>query len=397
MKTMTLILMIFFINSLFAGKIDIEGDWLIYKMETKKDVREPYQSASFKADGTFLIMDIPVGKWEMKDELINIETRVFENHDEDFSIQKDGKEKLILKSKTLTLYLLKIIPEVVAKDNKASGLEGLWQFQGDYPEMKRIINFSAPGLVKVTETEPGSTSNYSGSWLYFPKEKSVILMLMGTEIKGKYKVKISGNELVLTKGKETIKGKKIKPQNNIEHLSFNEDDFYDANGEYKYDEDAQKLPWTDAYSIIDNLSRIRKLVYDYSILKSGAVVADKKTLTTYVHTEDGSKVCVDYIFKGYDNAHLPEDTKLPTNCFDNSSFNSLFPLKEHDFRVVGTGQITVPAGTFECTVLEGIGDFGILQKMWMINDKPGVYAKIIMEDPDPNMGFYKVFELNTIE
>ncbi len=390
--------MIFFINTLFAGKIDVTGNWLVYKAITQKGTMEPYQPAGFNPDGTFTIMNMPVGEWKMKGKLLNLKTRIFEKQDEDYTIKQDGDEKMILKGKTQTLYLLKLNPNVVANNNKASGLVGLWQAKGDYPEMKRIFEFSAPGILKITETEPGSMSNYNGNWAYFPGEKEVVLMVMGTDLKGKYKVEVSGDGLTLTNSEKIINVEKLKPQSDVEHLSFREEDFYDDNGDYKYDDEEQKLPWQDVYGIISNLGNFKKLVYECSELSAGAVVPDKKTLTAYVqHHEGEDKVCVDYIFNGYDKDNLPEGTQLPSNCLDNNGFNKLFPLKDDAFRVVKKEQITVPAGTFDCTVVEATGDFEAVQKMWLIDDNPGVYAKIIIEKKDKNFGFNKTFVLKASE
>ena len=53
-------------------------------------------------------------------------------------------------------------------------------------------------------------------------------------------------------------------------------------------------------------------------------------------------------------------------------------LRKNPFLRVAGKNITVdvPAGTFTCTVIEGFdGDDKV--KYWMINDKPGVYAKIV--------------------
>jgi hypothetical protein len=65
------------------------------------------------------------------------------------------------------------------------------------------------------------------------------------------------------------------------------------------------------------------------------------------------------------------------------SYNFFFPQDAPSvYRSLGTQTITVAAGTFECTVIEGV-DGEDKVKFWMINDKPGVYARIIRESEDP--------------
>ena len=65
--------------------------------------------------------------------------------------------------------------------------------------------------------------------------------------------------------------------------------------------------------------------------------------------------------------------------------------------MVTTETITVPAGTFNCKVFEGL-DGEAKVKYWMILDKPGVYAKIIREDVDPFDELeYSIIELEEIK
>ncbi len=49
--------------------------------------------------------------------------------------------------------------------------------------------------------------------------------------------------------------------------------------------------------------------------------------------------------------------------------------KNYKFEIVGEQTVTVPAGTFECVIayIKGSGN----KKVWMIKDKPGVYAKYL--------------------
>ena len=75
----------------------------------------------------------------------------------------------------------------------------------------------------------------------------------------------------------------------------------------------------------------------------------------------------------------------------------MYPLKENLFRVTGKETVKTPAGKFDCTVIETAGDFGIPEKLWMIDSKPGVYAKIIVDDNSEDFPHYSVFELQKIE
>ena len=103
---------------------------------------------------------------------------------------------------------------------------------------------------------------------------------------------------------------------------------------------------------------------------------------------------IDYIFYGYDSFNPPDDTQIPPN----PSYDiDLYPLNEDIYRITGSEQITTPAGTFDCTVIEALGDSDLLKKLWMINDRLGIYARISEEDPDENFGHYAIYELQEIK
>jgi hypothetical protein len=62
-------------------------------------------------------------------------------------------------------------------------------------------------------------------------------------------------------------------------------------------------------------------------------------------------------------------------------------------------KVTVPAGEFDCVVVDFKGFFGAHQTAWMIADKPGVYAKVI-EHANANEAEDQtelVYELTAIE
>ena len=82
-----------------------------------------------------------------------------------------------------------------------------------------------------------------------------------------------------------------------------------------------------------------------------------------------------------------------------NSSKALYPLTDDIFRIVGNEQITTPAGTFNCVVVEVATISDVLKKLWVITDKPGfgIYAKVIDENPDETWGHYSVYELQAIK
>jgi hypothetical protein len=391
-----LLISLLMVNTLFAGKTNVEGRWLITKAENNGKVSSPYQTVIFGKDGMLAMMDVPIGTWKMKGDKLNLVSEMFEKKDEDYKILRAGKNEIVLKSNTQTLYLKRLDDAKVRADNEASGLMGKWQVNGDYPEMIRMLDFQLPDQLSIVETETGMSSTYGGNWIYQPKDGSVILIVLGTPLRGKYDVLINGEQLLLKNDQITLTGKPAQSMSELIHLDFTEDDFYDADGNYKYDDAADKLPWQDVYTVIQNLAKYKSLVYKYTNVNPDTQIPETKTLTAEVKYDDiNGGVCVDYIFNGYDKNHLPEDTQLPPNCYNDGGYNDLFPYKGDTYRVGKAEQITVPAGTFDCVVVDVVGDFDSAARLWMVKDQPGVIAKIIQEKKG-DFGFYKVFELEKL-
>ena len=177
-------------------------------------------------------------------------------------------------------------------------------------------------------------------------------------------------------------------------LSFTENDFFNEDGDFKYYEDEGKLPWQDFYEMLGSLQNVKQLVYRFSRLDEDAGTFNSRTLKADVKSNlEEEQLSIDYIFYGYDRYNLPEDADLPPNS-DNSSL--LYPEEDMSFRISGSEQITTTAGTFDCTIVEAIGSFESLKKLWMINNKPGIYARIIVDKPG-DFGEYFVFELEEVK
>jgi len=382
------------------NKISVAGDWLFLKMENMKGTSNIYAPVSFCPNGDFLAMDIKMGTWKYHGRTVQIVSRQFKVANGENKVLKLNSDGMVLENAGTKMFFKRLDREKVVAQNKASGLVGTWKLASDNPSVLQLLVFTAPDSLYFIEKEPGVTSRAGGSWIYNKKDHSLIVVMMGhkTDFRGMNKITLGKDSFTLENKGKIIKGTREKTTGKIEHLNFKESDFYDADGNFKYENDEKKLPWNDNYALLDYLKTIHQLDYKYSVYIPDANMFKSKMFKAGVVSEDnGEKVCVDYIFNGYDKDHLPDDTALPPNCYDEDSYNKLFPLKDADFHVTGQQQITTPAGTFQCTVIEALGDFDTMEKMWMINNKPGVYAKIIMEKKDPSFGFYKVYELQGIK
>ena len=383
------------------------GEWLLEKVE--KDGKTDFvgQVMDLNSNGIFYAQGFMFGKWDYNKATKKIIFDVKEKEDPfngEHTVIKANKATFIIDTEGTKVYFSKIDHEKIAKENDASGLIGTWRLSDEEnSDAVYILKFNSPDKFVFVEKSKnsGSSSTSKGMWIFNKSEKTVILIGYLDKLRGLNKViAITNNEISLESNGTIYSLKKEKKQYaKIERLTFTQDDFYTEGGEgdFKYYEDEQKLPWKDYMEMMMTLVNVKQLVYNYSTLIEAVDVFENKILTADVNSNPQEQALnIDFIFNGYDRYNLPEDAGLPRNEFD--AYNKLYPEEDNNiFRVVGSEQITTPAGTFDCTVIEVVDGFDRSKKLWMINDKAGVYAKIIDEKRDDSFGFYHVFELQEIK
>jgi hypothetical protein len=405
MKKLTIlgIVLFAFIGNINAQKSKLVGSWLLTKTEVGTEIRNPYQNTNFNEDGKFIIMGIEVGTWEYNKtkNVIIMKSELDKDFNGEAAILSLTDKELMLNKEGVKMFYTKMDMVKVTANNKNSGLIGMWEFNNvPYNEAKTFFTFNEPDEFTIIQKEEGMTTTYKGTWIFDEQEKLLIIIGFGGEnvFRGKNNIaKVDEETIELNNNGTIFKGiKKEEGSIKIERLTFSNEDFYNEDGDYKYYDDEQKLPWNDSYKMMIDLANVKQLVYNYSTLLNGTSSFETKTLTANVvaNIEEGI-LSVDNIFKGYDSYNLPEDTEMPTNNFD--EYNKLFPLDEDTYRVVGEEEVTVAAGTFNCTVIEAAGSFDEVLKIWMINDKPGIIAKVIKDNPDESFGHYYSYELQEIK
>ena len=236
-----------------------------------------------------------------------------------------------------------------------------------------------------------------GAWEYNKKQNAIYMNSPDEKIlNGKAEIiEITTDKLEYKRDGIIHRLIKYKEKENSAMLRFSEADFFTEDGDYKYDADEEKIPWKNPSEMLRSLRNVNHLVYKYSKFNEESESFEDKSLTADVSAnEDKMSLSIDNIFYGFDRYNLPEDMELPPNT---EYVTFLYPVEEFYFRVVGTEELTIAAGTFLCTVVEAAQE-EIQKKLWMINDKPGVYAKVIIEKPGM-FGAYslQIFELNEIK
>ncbi|WP_299781709.1 hypothetical protein [uncultured Formosa sp.] len=402
MKNIILFFTVFIlgVSQSHAQKEKITGNWLITKVEVKDRIINPYQTINYSQDGKMIIMGIEAGIWEYNKENHSIVTK--SELDKDFN----GENKILKLSDTALVVLKdgakvfynKINFNQVSKENANAGLMGSWRLNNEEnPDTVHLLTFTSPDNFVLITKDYGSQSKSKGTWIFNKKDKTVILIGLSMEqFKGLNNIiHRSENQMSLENKGITYEFTKEKNQTNtIEHLAFSQDDFFNENGDFKYEEDENKLPWKNWNDMKLGILNVKQLIYTYSSLIPSTTAFENKTLTANVEASMNEEAYyIDNVFIGFDSYNVPENAQFPINSFND--YNKLYPLEDATFRIQGENTITTPAGTFNCTIVEALnGD--VKQKLWMINDKLGVYAKIIEEDPDTNFGHYYIYELQEI-
>jgi len=404
MKKTVQLIILFIAFSIYANaqKSELIGSWLLVKYEIDNEIQHPYQITEFKENGIFLMIGIEVGTWSTDksnsmivlksdfDKDFNGTGKILKLTKDELEMEKDGGKhfyKKLDKTKTIT-------------SNKNSGLMGTWEFiTNSLPEVKTIVMLTEPDVFKIVVKETYSESISNGTWIFDKQNKSLIMIgLRGEDtFNGENKIlKSNENSIVLENNSNTYTGKRvIQNSPKIERLTFTEADFYTQDGDYKYEADEENLPWKNWEEKRNSLIPVKQLVYNYAVLINGTEAFNNQILTADVRANlEYDELHIDYIFNGFDRYNVPEDTEIYLN--DEYTL-PLYPLYDQTYRLAGHETITTPAGTFDCTVLEAISASGIAKKLWLINYKPGIYAKIIEDDPDEMFGHYYVYELQEIK
>lgn len=417
MKKTHLLITIFILSVGFtnAQKEKIIGNWLVTQVEFAGEVEYPYMNYNFSEDGRMIILGVEVGTWTYNkgNHSIVMKSEFDKDFNGESTILKLTKKDLIVEKEDTKVTYQKLDKEKNSSANESSGLIGKWEYKNPQkPDTETFITFTAPNefimSVKETYHEDEFTGHHesttTGTWIFNKKDKTIILICYRNEIlpKGKSKLTQLNNKSFVLENNDKIfkankvqeivqENKKAESTINIEHLTFSFEDFFTEEGDYKYDEDKAKLPWLNWREMKRDLLNVKQLVYSYDSKNQGDDAFKNETLTTNViaNSEDDG-FTIEHIFLGYISTGNPE----PRTNTDLG--NPLYPLEDSLFRIAGNEQITTTAGTFDCTIIEVSNDYDMNKKLWLINDKIGVYAKIIDENTTENSSYYHLYMLQEI-
>jgi hypothetical protein len=384
-KTAFLLLVMAFAITGNAQTSKITGSWLMTKAETEDKVQEPYFITSFKENGKMEVMEVEVGTWKYNNDshAIIMESELDKDFNGEGRIIKLTKKELVVSKDGAKLYYTKVFPDEIAENNKKSNFPGTWKIENTgNADATGILKFELPDSYVFIEIEYGSTSTTKGSWMFDPKEDILLFIGFSHSLRGKNtitalsddKFTLENNGNIITAVKENTESAKI------ERLTFEFEEFEDPEtGDY-INSDENSLPWLDFEELILFLENIEYVKYKQGKLLKDVTAFTYSNLmsTIQVDTDEQSVEFTNFIISEGDTMQYSQNYKGGLM----ERYNYFFPKEgPMPFRILGTESITVAAGTFECTVVEGFDGFD-KKKYWMINNMPGIYAKIIQEQED---------------
>ncbi len=377
MKSITKVSIVLFLLGvlpLFAQKKPV-GNYILVKIKSPKEIETPFLPTTFTKEGKILLMDFPFGTWKLEAKKVYL---TFKKDDFNglYSIKKKS-DLLILQNDKYTLTYQKYNPE----DNDKLPILGVWKQQNSLTDT--YVKFALHDTVVSVKTQIDITETSKGTWLYLPKTNTIMIFGFMDELRGNSKLQ-SYTKNSFTLLKDTLKmaftrEKEIKPK----FLSFTDKDFPEDI------DDSGKLPWSDWYDF-QNISHIKYLRKEYlkdiGVFKVDTIVEKISVTDKFI---DVNRLLV----TKNDSISIK---KIRKGGLENT-YNRFFPRVDiGPYRVVKKEEITVPAGTFNCTVVEGT-DYDILYKYWLIDKKPGIFAKIIVQKTEgENIDYFFAFDLMEI-
>jgi len=413
MKKLILVFVMLLMVSIASAKgPKFLGSWMSEKIVAEGADQQMFMPITFENDNDIIAEDMVFGIWhyDKKTKLINITSFLISEFNGDWKIIELSKENLILKKGDYEWHLFKYDKEAIAVTNKALGLSGLWKMesktalvsedaveeaveeateeaveeegsQGDsyeeeYVEELPNLYFSFEDVsYSLKEVSDGYSSNSKGDWMYKPKQNSIMFIAgRRSQIIGNAKI-IEHNENTLSLENNGFKYvfEKLKTVD-VELLSFDYEYLDNNRNEDNYP------PWGKFDKLNAQMTSTKMMIYQKGVYNADLKVFDYSTVVYKTKVEEGYEVSVsEYSVNGSDTTQINEVSIGE----DYGSENEFFPQENFgNYIVLEKETLTVPAGTFECTVVIGFDDNDVKYKVWMIDAKTGVYAKIISQKED---------------
>ena len=384
MKRITGIILFLF-PLLIPAQNHINGGWLLYKIDGNGKTASPYYTVTFTSGGKMLINDRELASWKTDGKTITF-TSAINDLSGKAKLIRAGKNELIYQKDNQTFYYKKYDAGAVKNDETYRKLTGVWKISGEAITLNKLDD--SGNFTQLVISNGGSITSRA-RYLYIPGEKTLVVQGDVEVLRGVSKIlNINAEYMELEQDGIQYQLEKVPLVNQVERLGFTYEDIEENPSE------PTELPWNNE-NLFENLSQTKKIYYrraTYYPEVSAFVYNDILSEPVTDKANDKIKL-VNYLIK--DEEPVKESESLKARLYN--SYNLFFPQKELEiFRIVSRDEAVEAGGTtYTCTVVEGMdGDTKI--KYWMINDKPGIYARVIA-DYGEGPGAYREMHLLQVE
>lgn len=370
-KLLIIIIGLFSIGLINSQTNTFSGHWSLTKIETNGTIKNENTKFIFNENGSIEVNGFEFGKWNFDSTKMEVELQSMFSEEEFNGFHKvlQLSEKVLVFSKDKTTYFFKRIDfEKIKEQNKNSNLVGIWKLNhNDFDDL--FLKFELPNVFTFISASSNTTSSQKGEWEYLKESNEVNIEGVQFILNGKSRIKdVSSDFLALVRPQETLTFNKVN-NSAIEWLNFTYEEIEASQSE------ESELPeaWRYDHNFVSHLSKFKNLVYDNGVYipEAEALIHSKILKKIEANIQEESISLSNIIMTKHDTLQYSENYK---GHLMNQN-NYFFPKDEPDYyRVVGIETID----GYECTVIEGFSDDAKI-KYWMINNQPGVYAKIIVQ------------------
>ena len=369
-----LLISLFFIFIIFQVRAQIKsvtGDWLLTMIETDQTSDQAYIVNHFDANGSVSISGTKIADFTQRNQNIDFKSERFKIYNGQFHILKQSLKELALGGNKATLYFKR------AYDRRQinpvyQNLIGTWLMRGNVPT---YVRFEDKGKFVMSNLEENGTVTTKGSWLFIPDEKAFVVLADVDVLRRKDSILQINNDYmeVLNNGIQYQLEKQPEVLA-IKHLQIDEKTLTEPT-------DGQSgLPWNndDLWMFLPKLKNLR---YICSVYHPEVKTFSKDYISVDVLIDTKKKNIKFDSYKEIDEERVPFTKKIKGLLME--TYNRFFPQKDlEQYSIIDRNRPwKLGNKTYECTIVNGIiGDEQY--QYWMINNMPGVYAKIIIEIPE---------------
>ncbi len=374
-----------FVSTLYGQTASMQGNWILTTVETESRTVHPYIVTRFSPDGKVFFFDTEIGTWTMQNQGIELKSGQIELYNGFFPITEHTPDRLVLKTDSVTFHYRKAYDR---RDNNPvfQNLTGTWLMRGT---VSTYVRFDENGKFSMVEIQENGSVGSIGQWWFIPAENVFVVMADVDVLRKKdsilrinkdyMEVENEGIQYQLEKQPEVLA---------VEHLNF-------ANDSVEYEVSGQTgLPWADD-GLRNFLPGVKGLRYKHSVYLNDVKTFHEEYYSVDVDVNKEKHQIKFTTYKERDEERI----RISAVTKGRVSYNNFFPQKNLDsYRIIDRNRPWQYDGkTYACTVVEGVNGHAHYQ-YWMINDMPGVFAKIIYESKGIYGNFvYTVTELEFID